>query len=101
MAVDPLGNSGAVHSPERQTGRGHWWLPGWDPTPTFGVFKHLVASGMVRYVYASGGAEEAKAGNTATAAVDQWLKDHGTVVSPSAYGAKSGVWTLYHVSRTS
>ncbi len=71
---------------------------GWDPAPTLRAFKHLVASGMVHYVYASGVTEEAKAGNTATATVDEWLKDHGRVVSPSAYGAKSGAWTLYHVS---
>ena len=68
---------------------------GWDPAPTFGVFKHLVATGMVHYVYALGGAV---VGNTSTAGVDAWVKKHGTVVSPSAYGAGSGAWTLYDVS---
>jgi 4-amino-4-deoxy-L-arabinose transferase-like glycosyltransferase len=71
---------------------------GLDPAPTLGVFEHLVATGTFHYVFARGVPEGARSGQTNTAAVDAWLLKHGNVVSPSAYGAAAGAWTLYDVS---
>jgi 4-amino-4-deoxy-L-arabinose transferase-like glycosyltransferase len=70
---------------------------GWDPAPTLDAFEHLIASGKVRYVYAEDGGA-AFGGLNAIAAVDEWVRDHGRVVSPSTYGATAGDWKLYDVS---
>ena len=70
---------------------------GWDPTPTLEAFGQLVTSGKVRYVYAKDGVE-AFGSTNALAAVDEWVRDHGRVVSPSNYGGTAGEWKLYDVS---
>jgi 4-amino-4-deoxy-L-arabinose transferase-like glycosyltransferase len=70
---------------------------GWDPTPTLGVFRHLVATGMVRYVYATKGFGATNFGetNVESVAIDHWVTRHAHVVPPSVYGGTSGTWTLY------
>jgi len=73
---------------------------GWDPTPTLSAFEHLATSGKVRYVYASAGTGAMLGGTNATAAVEQWVRAHGRVVSPSACGAALAGWKLYDVSHS-
>ena len=68
---------------------------GWDPTPTLNAFEHLVTSGKVRYVYASSRVGAMLGGTNAAAALEQWVRDHGRLVSPST---ALGGWELYDVS---
>jgi 4-amino-4-deoxy-L-arabinose transferase-like glycosyltransferase len=70
---------------------------GWDPTPTIGVFRHLVSTGMLRYVYAPKGFGATNFGvtNVETVAIEHWVTRHAHVVPPSVYGGTSGTWTLY------
>ena len=68
-----------------------------DPAPTISEFEHLVAIGRLHHVYIPSSAG-GTGGGTSTEAVDGWVKSHGTVVTPAAYGGGSHSMTLYDVS---
>jgi 4-amino-4-deoxy-L-arabinose transferase-like glycosyltransferase len=68
---------------------------GWDPTPTLGAFKHLVARGMVRYAYV---VRDLATRTATTAAVVKWIERYGAVVSPAAYGGGPESWSLYDMA---
>jgi 4-amino-4-deoxy-L-arabinose transferase-like glycosyltransferase len=66
---------------------------GWDPAPTLPDFEQLVASGKLRYFYTEG-----YAGPTVADSVVRWVRSHGTLITPSAYGAVRSPWKLYDMS---
>jgi 4-amino-4-deoxy-L-arabinose transferase-like glycosyltransferase len=70
-----------------------------DPAPTLTEFKRLVQDGKVEEVFIPRSTATAGGGMTSTEAVDAWVGQHGTVVSPAAYGGGQGDrLSLYHVT---
>jgi 4-amino-4-deoxy-L-arabinose transferase-like glycosyltransferase len=72
---------------------------GTDPWPTVSAFRADVAAGRVRYALLGGGgfSDDGPAG-TEVAAIDRWVRDHGTVVPGAAIGGWAG-GTLYELTR--
>ena len=62
---------------------------GWDPTPTLDVFRHLVATGMVRYVYATKDFGTTNFGetNVESMAIDDWVTHHAQIAPPVSTAA--------------
>jgi hypothetical protein len=68
---------------------------GTDPWPTVSAFSADVAAGRVRYALLGGGGFSVDGPDgTTVAAVDRWVRDHGTVIRGAAIGGWSG-GTLY------
>jgi 4-amino-4-deoxy-L-arabinose transferase-like glycosyltransferase len=68
---------------------------GTDDAPTTAQLSDWVATGQLRFVLAQQAGGFARGGGTTSTARSTWVKQHCTVMSPSAYGGSGGGQTLY------